>query len=78
MSFYNTALTKDIFSLLFSLDFSQHEKIKADRLYNEVHAFVTVQFVDEKRKGLTFLAYELHVFFLFIYGEYKKVFSYFL
>lgn len=52
----------------------QHEKIKADRLYAEVHASVTVHFVDEKWKGLIFLADDLRVFCMFIYSEYKKCF----
>lgn len=68
-----------MYFLYFSVCISlfQHEKIKADRLYAEVHVSVTVQFADEIWKGLIFPADELHVFCMFIYSEYKKVFSHF-
>lgn len=63
-------------SVLISL--FQHEKIKADMLYAEVHASGTAQFADEKLKGLIFLTDEPHVFCMFLYSEYTKVFPHFL
>lgn len=41
---------------LFSLDFPlfQREKIKAERLYDEVHACVTFKFADEKMREANF------------------------
>lgn len=41
---------------LFSLDFPlfQYEKIKAERLYVEVHAYVIVKFADEKMRKANF------------------------
>lgn len=44
----------------------QHEKVKAERLYAEVHASVTAQFADEEWKGLNFLLMS-YMYFVCLY-----------